>query len=72
MEPGIFASFPKNITYRFLMESIIDKQEKWLRNLVPHPICFLAMKNLNRFIMTANRSWTAKTRGLRNDLQIRK
>ena len=22
------------------MGRIIDKQEKWLRNLVPHPICF--------------------------------
>ena len=40
MEPGIFASLLGNIVYCFLMGSIIDKPEKWLRNLVPHPICF--------------------------------
>ena len=33
-------SFDKNHVYLFLMDSYMDKQDKWLKNLVPHPICF--------------------------------
>ena len=33
-------SFDKNILYNFLMNAYLDKQEKWLKNLVPHPLCF--------------------------------
>ena len=31
------------------MGSIIDKQEKWLRNLVPHPICFQCEEEFETF-----------------------
>ena len=33
-------SFDKNILYNFLMNAYLDKQENWLKNLVPHPLCF--------------------------------
>ena len=33
-------SFDKNILYNFLMNAYLDKQDKWLKNLVPHPLCF--------------------------------
>ena len=33
-------SFDKNILYNFLMNSYLEKQEKWLKQLVPHPLCF--------------------------------
>ena len=33
-------SFDKNILYNFLMNSYLDKQDKWLKDLVPHPLCF--------------------------------
>ena len=33
-------SFDRNHLYLFLMNSYLNKQEKWLKNLVPHPICF--------------------------------
>ena len=33
-------SFDKNILYNFLMNAYLEKQEKWLKNLVPHPLCF--------------------------------
>ena len=33
-------SFDKNHLYLFLMNSYLNKQDKWLKNLVPHPICF--------------------------------
>ena len=62
-------AFQKNIIYYLLMGSIIDKPEKWLRNLVPHPICFQCDEKIETFhhlIMDCR-----KTRGLRNDLQIR-
>ena len=53
MELEIFASFPKKIIfivfYVFFMGSIIDKQEKWLRNLVPHPICFQCDEEFVKF-----------------------
>ena len=49
MEYGIFASLPKKHYFCFLMGSIIDKQEKWLRNLVPHPICFQCDEEFETF-----------------------
>ena len=33
-------SFDKNILYNFLMNSYLEKQEKWLKQVVPHPLCF--------------------------------
>ena len=33
-------SFDKNILYNFLMNAYLEKQEKWLKQLVPHPLCF--------------------------------
>ena len=33
-------SFDKNILYNFLMHAYLDKQDKWLKNLVLHPLCF--------------------------------
>ena len=33
-------SFDKNILYNFLMNSYLEKQEKWLKQLVTHPLCF--------------------------------
>ena len=33
-------SFDKNYIYLFIMNAYPDKQEKWLQNLVPHPLCF--------------------------------
>ena len=33
-------SFDKNILYNFLMNAYLEKQEKWLKNIVPHPLCF--------------------------------
>jgi hypothetical protein len=33
-------SFDKNYIYFFIMNAYPDKQEKWLQNLVPHPLCF--------------------------------
>ena len=42
-------AFQKNIIYCFLMGSIIDKEEKWLRNLVPHPICFQCDEEFEMF-----------------------
>ena len=33
-------SFDKNILYNFLMNAYLDKQDKWLKNLMPHPLCF--------------------------------
>ena len=62
-------AFQKNIIYCFLMGSIIDKQEKWLRNLVPRPICFQCDEEFETFhhlVMDCK-----KTRSLRNDLKIR-
>ena len=32
--------FDENILYNFLMNSYLEKQEKWLKQLVPHPLCF--------------------------------
>ena len=49
MKPGTFASFPKNVIYCFLMGSIIDKLEKWLRNLVPRPIRFQCDEEVETF-----------------------
>ena len=47
-----FRPFEKNVLYCFIMGSYLDKQDKWLRNLVPHPMCF-ACEN----------SWHGKTHG---------
>ena len=50
------------------MGTIIDQQEKWLRNLVPHPICFQCDEEFATFhhlVMDCK-----KTQVLRNDLQI--
>ena len=33
-------SFDKNYLYCFLMNSYLDKQDKWLKNLVLQPLCF--------------------------------
>ena len=33
-------SFDKNYIYLFIMKAYPDKQEKWLQNMVPHPLCF--------------------------------
>ena len=51
MEPRIFASFPKkhHDYLLFLDGSIRDKQEKWLRNLVPRPHCFQCDEEFETF-----------------------
>ena len=33
-------AFQKNIVYNFLMGCYLDKEQKWLKDLVPHPLCF--------------------------------
>jgi len=36
----ILQTFDKNYLYCFIMNSYLEKQEKWLKNLSPHPLCF--------------------------------
>ena len=42
-------SFDKNIIYCFLMNSYLDKQDKWLKNLVLHPLCFQCTNEFESF-----------------------
>ena len=51
---------PKKQYYCFLMGSIIEIQEKWLRNLAPHLICFQCDEEFQSLITC---SWTAKNAG---------
>ena len=43
-------SFDKNILYNFLMNSYLEKQEKWLKQLVPVHYASHVVKNLKRGI----------------------
>ena len=51
------------------MGSIQDKQEKWLKNLVPHPICFQCDEHFETFEHLVLEC--RKTLTLRRGLQIR-
>ena len=59
----------KNIIYNFLMGSYLDKEQKWLKDLVPHPLCFQccdAFESFNHLMFEC-----PVNRPLRNLLQIR-
>ena len=41
--------FDKNIIYCFLMNAYLDREQKWLKNLVPHPLCFECCEHFESF-----------------------
>ena len=62
-------AFQKNIVYNFLMGCYLDKEQKWLKDLVPHPLCFQcgdAFETFNHLIFEC-----PVNKNLRTLLQIR-
>ena len=57
-------SFDKNFLYLFIMHSYLDKQDKWLKNLVPHPLCFFcetAFETWNHLLFECDRIQDTKS-----------